>query len=302
VHTEIGHRCRGAKVNGRMVPLTHELQTGQQVEILTVKEGGPSRDWLNPHLGYLRTSRARSKAQHWFRQQDRDKTIISGRSALERELKRLGLQNVSYEKLAADLGFAAPDELFVAVSHGEIKAPRYLRVAQVQLEPRDQTVPVLSKRPSSRAGDSGLSVQGVGNLLTHIASCCRPVPGDEIRGYITVGRGVSVHRADCPNILRYVTGSPERVIVVEWGGRHEQTFPVEVEIRAFDRKGLLSDVTATLANEKINLTAINTRSNARDHTAEMRLTLEIPDIDVLSRVLTKISQLPNVLRVNRVVH
>jgi GTP pyrophosphokinase len=302
VHTEIGHRCRGAKVNGRMVSLTYELQTGQQVEILTVKEGGPSRDWLNPHLGYIRTSRARSKAQHWFRQQDRDKTIVSGRSGLERELKRLGLHNVSYEKLAADLGFASPDELFIAVSHGEIKAARYLRAAQVLLEPRDQTVPVLAKRTGSRGGDRGFSIEGVGNLLTHIAACCRPVPGDEIRGYITVGRGVSVHRADCPNILRYVTASPERVIVVEWGGQREQTFPVEIEIGAFDRKGLLSDVTATLANEKINLTAINTRSNARDHTAEMRLTLEIPDIDVLSRVLTKISQLPNVLRVNRVVH
>ena len=302
VHTEIGHRCRGAKVNGRMVPLTYALQTGQQVEILTVKEGGPSRDWLNPHLGYLRTSRARAKAQHWFRQQDRDKTIVSGRSTLERELKRLGLQNLSHEKLAADLGYAAPDDLFVAVSHGEIKPSRYLQVAQVLVEPRDEAVPLAARRPSEPLGNTGLSVQGVGNLLTHLAHCCRPVPGDDIRGYITIGRGVSVHRADCPNILRYAAHAPERIIVVEWGGRRERTFPVEVEIRAFDRKGLLSDVTATLANEKINLTAINTRSNARDHTADMRLTLEIPDIDVLSRVLTKISQLPNVLRVNRVFH
>jgi GTP pyrophosphokinase len=302
VHTEIGHHCRGAKVNGKMVPLTYELQTGQQVEILTVKEGGPSRDWLNPHLGYLRTSRARQKVQYWFRQQDRDKTIVSGRTALERELKRLGLQNVNQEKLAADLGFTSPDDLFIAVSHGEIKPARYLRAAQVLTEPGDQAIPVLAKRPRKQSGDGGFSIEGVGNLLIHIASCCHPVPGDEIRGYITVGRGVTVHRADCPNILRYVTESPERVIVVEWGDSHQQTFPVEVEIQAFDRKGLLSDVTATLANEKINLTAINTRSNARDHTADMRLTLEIPDIDVLSRVLTKISQLPNVLRVNRVVH
>jgi GTP pyrophosphokinase len=302
VHTEIGHHCRGAKVNGRMVPLTYELQTGQQVEILTVKEGGPSRDWLNPHLGYIRTSRARQKVQHWFRQQDRDKTIVSGRTALERELKRLGLQNVNYEKLATNLGFPTPDDLFIAISHGEIKAARYLRAAQVLIEPADQTMPAASKRPRKRSGDGGFSIEGVGNLLIHIASCCHPVPGDEIRGYITLGRGVTVHRADCPNILRYVTESPERVIVVEWGDSHQQTFPVEVEIQAFDRKGLLSDVTATLANERINLIAINTRSNARDHTADMRLTLEIPDIDVLSRVLTKIGQLPNVLRVNRVVH
>lgn len=300
VHTEIGHRCRGAKVNGRMVPLTYELQTGQQVEILTVKEGGPSRDWLNPHLGYLRTTRARNKVQHWFRQQDRDKTIVSGRAALERELKRLGLSNLSYERLAADLGYASPDDFFVAVSHNEIKPSRYLQVAQVLVEPRgDVSTPRRGQRPSS---DNALTVQGVGSVLTHIAHCCRPVPGDEIRGYITVGRGVSVHRSDCPNILRYATRSPERIIVVEWGIRAEQTFPVEVEIRAFDRKGLLNDVTATLANEKINLTAISTRSNSRDHTADMRLTLEIPDIDVLSRVLTKISQLPNVMKVRRVTH
>ncbi|MDR2876745.1 MAG: GTP diphosphokinase [Chromatiales bacterium] len=299
VHTEIGHRCRGAKVNGRMVPLTYELQTGQQIEILTVKEGGPSRDWLNPHLGYLRTTRARGKAQHWFRQQDRDKTIISGRAVLERELKRLGLSNLSYERLASDLGYSSPDDLFVAVSHSEIKSSRYLQVAQVLVEPRSMPA---GRRGQRTSADNALTVQGVGSVLTHLAHCCRPVPGDEIRGYITVGRGVSVHRGDCPNILRYATRSPERIIVVEWGTHAEQTFSVEVEIRAFDRKGLLSDVTATLANEKINLTAISTRSNSRDHTAHMRLTVEIPDIDVLSRVLTKISQLPNVMRVRRVLH
>ena len=301
VHTEIGHRCRGAKVNGRMVPLTYALQTGEQVEILTVKEGGPSRDWLNPHLGYIRPSRARSKVQHWFRQQDRDKTIVSGRAGLERELKRLGLANVSYEKLAEGLGYAHPDELFIAVSHGEIKPSRYLQVAQGLVEtPAGAPVFVPPRRGGVRPPETGaLSVQGVGNVLTHIAHCCRPVPGDEIRGYVTVGRGVSVHRSDCPNILRYATASPERIIVVEWGARAEQTFPVEVEIRAFDRKGLLNDITAILANEKINVTAINTRSNIRDHTADMLLTVEIPDIDVLSRVLTKINQLPNVLRVRR---
>ncbi len=304
VHTEIGHRCRGAKVGGRMVPLTYVLETGQQVEILTVKEGGPSRDWLNPHLGYVKTTRARNKIQHWFRQQDRDKNIVSGRLGLEREFKRLGLSNVSYEKLAEGLGYPHPDDLFIAVSHNEIKPSRYLQVAQglAESEARvDDTAELLSlRRAPARGHQAGaLSVEGVGNVMTHIAHCCRPVPGDEIRGYITVGRGVSVHRGDCPNILRYATLSPERVIVVEWGARAEQTFPVEVEIRAFDRKGLLSDVTSILANDKLNVTAINTRSNSRDHTADMRLTLEIPNIDVLSRVLTKINQLPNVLSVRR---
>jgi GTP pyrophosphokinase len=303
VHTEIGHRCRGAKVNGRMVPLTYALETGQQVEILTVKEGGPSRDWLNPHLGYVRTSRARNKIQYWFRQQDRDKNIVSGRLGLEREFKRLGLSNVNYEKLAEGLGYPQPDDLFIAVSHNEIKPSRYLQVAQGLADSEGRTdtgeLPLLRRPAARRPQDSALSVEGVGNVMTHVAHCCRPVPGDEIRGYVTVGRGVSVHRSDCPNILRYAMRCPERIIVVEWGARAELTFPVEVEIRAFDRKGLLSDVTSILANEKINVTAINTRSNSRDHTADMLLTLEIPNIDVLSRVLTKINQLPNVLKVRR---
>lgn len=302
VHTEIGHRCRGAKVNGRMVPLTFELKTGQQIEILTAREGGPSRDWLNPHLGYVRTSRARGRIQHWFRQQDRDKNIAAGRAGLERELRRLGLQGIRYEKLATRLGFATPDDFFVAVSHGEVKPTRYLQAAQVLVEPSPEEAPPPTRRPTVHAGGAGLSVQGVGNVLTNLAHCCRPIPGDDIRGYITVGRGITVHRADCVNILRHGTRSPERIIMVEWGERPERTFAVELEIRAFDRKGLLSDVTATLADERINLTAINTRSNPRDHTADMSLTIEIPDIDVLSRVLTKISQLPNVLHVSRVMH
>lgn len=303
IHTDIGHRCRGARINGRMVPLTYELETGQQIEILTVKEPAPSRDWMNPHLGYLKTSRARAKVQHWFRLQDRDKNIQEGRSALERELKRLGLARVNFEKLADSLGYPAPDELFVAISHNDIKPTRYLQAAQALIEPpsaADAAV-LAPRRPVRRKRDGGgFHIQGVGNLMTNVANCCKPIPGDDIRGYITTGRGVTVHRSDCPNILRYQGLSPERVIVIEWGGRVEQTFPVDVEITAFDRKGLLNDVTAIVSNEKINLTAINTLSDNRDHTASMRLTMEVPDIDTLSRVLTRINQLQNVRQVRRV--
>ncbi len=304
IHTDIGHRCRGARVNGRMVPLTQALETGQQIEILTVKEPAPSRDWMNPHLGYLKTSRARAKVQYWFRLQDRDKNILEGRSALERELKRLGLARVNFEKLADSLGYPAPDELFVAISHNDIKPSRYLQAAQALLEPPSEAADaavLAPRRPVRRKRDAGgFHIQGVGNLMTNVANCCKPIPGDDIRGYITVGRGVTIHRSDCPNILRYQGLSPERVIVIEWGGRVEQTFPVDVEITAFDRKGLLNDVTAIVSNEKINLTAINTLSDNRDHTASMRLTMEVPDIDTLSRVLTRINQLQNVRQVRRV--
>ncbi len=302
IHTDIGHRCRGAKVNGRMVPLTHALETGQQVEIQTVKAPAPSRDWMNPHLGYLKTPRARAKVQHWFRLQDRDKNIQAGRAGLERELKRLGLGRVNFEKLAEKLGYAAPDELFVAISHSDIKSSRYLQAAQALVETPaagEEVVPTPRRAPRRRRDGAGFHIQGVGNLLTHVANCCKPVPGDDVLGYITTGRGVTVHRSDCPNILRYRGQSPERVIVIEWGQRIESTFAVDVEITAFDRKGLLSDVTSIVANEKINLTAINTLSDNRDHTANMRLTMEVPDIDTLSRVLTRINQLQNVRSVRR---
>jgi GTP pyrophosphokinase len=306
IHTEVGHRCRGAKVNGRMVQLTTPLETGQQVEIVTVKEAMPSRDWLNPHLGYLRTSRARAKVQHWFRQQDHDKKILAGRAILERELKRLGLINVSQEKLAAALDYPHPDDLFIAVAHGDIKTARYLQTAQTLQEARpgagEAAAVVLQKPARQKPAAGGFKIQGVGNVLTHMAHCCKPVSGDEIRGYITVGRGVTIHRSDCPNILRSLGRNPERVIIVDWGGSTQQTYPVDIHITAFDRHGLLNDITAVVANEKINVIAVNTRTDSRDHTVRMSLTLEIPDIDTLSRVLARINQLPNILQVRRVFH
>lgn len=305
IHTEIGHRCRGAKVNGRMVQLTTPLETGQQVEIVTVKEALPSRDWLNPHLGYLRTARARDKVQHWFRQQDHDKNVLAGRAMLERELKRLGLANVNQEKLAEALNYSRAEDLYAAIAHGDIKTTRYLQAAQTLQEARDEgaaAVVAVQKPARKKSGAGGIQIQGVGNVLTHMAHCCRPVPGDEIRGYITVGKGVTVHRGDCPSLLRSAARHPERVIVIDWGGTAQQTFPVDIHITAFDRHGLLNDITTVVANEKINVIAVNTLSNSRDHTANMNLTLEVPDIDTLSRVLARINQLPNILQVRRVSH
>ncbi|HHH35987.1 MAG TPA: GTP diphosphokinase [Gammaproteobacteria bacterium] len=305
IHTEVGHRCRGAKVNGRMVPLTYTLRTGEQVEILTVKSATPSRDWLNPHLGYLKTSRARSKVLTWFRHQDREKNIQAGRAMLERELRRVGLSGVNLDRLAEKLGYGNSEDLFIAVAHSEIKAARYLTAAQ------EQSAPVASggELPQPRPRESGhreeggdVRIQGIGNLLTHMARCCKPVPGDDIRGYITQGRGVTIHRSDCANILRYASRTPERVIEVDWGEEGRQTYPVDVQITAIDRHGLLRDITAVLANDRINLLAAQTRSDHRRHLAQMELTLEIADIDALSRVLARINQLPNVMEAKRISH
>ena len=306
IHTELGHRCRGAKVNGRMVPLTYTLQTGEQVEILTVKAGTPSRDWLNPHLGYVNTPRARAKIQNWFRQLDRDQTVVEGREILERELRRLGASQVNYDRLASELQYNAADDLFVAIAHNDIKQSKYIATVQRLFHVQDK-VPVdphpadVGKRPS-RVTPGEVRIYGIGNVLSHLASCCSPVPGDDIRGYITQGRGISVHRSDCPNILRNASRSPERVIPVEWGTTTQHTYPVEVEIQAFDRHGLLRDISAVLANERIAVTGAHTASDASNNLVRMQFTVEIPNLSALSRVLAKIAQLPNVLEVHRAAH
>lgn len=299
VHTEIGHRCRGAKVNGHMVPLTYQLSNGEQVEILTVKRGEPSRDWLNTDLGYLRTTRARHKVQHWFKSQHHDSNVAAGRSMLEKELHRLGLTDINFEKLAKRLNFAKTDEFQAAIGRGDIKLSQVVKSIQEQLETEREPVALLPHKPSKESGGD-VRIQGVGNLLTQLANCCKPLPGDEIAGYITRGRGVTIHRKDCSNILRYISQSPERLIEVEWGGKEsKQVYPVDIQIRAFDRHGLLRDVASVLSNERVNIIAVNTLSDKDQHVANMTLTLEINDLDTLSKILSKINKLQNVIEVRR---
>ena len=305
IHTEVGHRCRGAKVNGHMVPLTYQLQSGQQVEILTVKNASPSRDWLNPHLGYLQSPRARSKVLQWFKLQDYDVNVDEGRDLLEREFKRLGLQNINHERLADKLGFKTVNELYVAIAHHEVKSTRFVSAAQEQVQPQvpDEEAMLLKRKVKRKTTKPvGIKVQGVGDLMTHMASCCSPLPGDDIAGYITRGRGITIHRRDCRNMLRYSEQSPERIVEVSWGEAGEQTYPVDILITAFDRQGLLRDITSILANDKINLLAANTISETKGHLAQMRMTIEIADIEKLSQVLSKIEQLPNIMEVKRQVH
>ncbi len=304
IHTEVGHRCRGTKVNGRMVPLTYQLKTGEQVSVLTIKKGGPSRDWLNPHLGYLETSRARSKVQHWFRQQNYGESIVAGRTGLDRELHRLGLAEISYEKLAQRLGFGKVDDFLASIGRGETRTSQIVSAVQEMVEPEvadeNHLLPI---RPDKALSTSAaVTIEGVGNLLTRMAQCCKPVPGDAIVGFITAGRGVTVHRRDCPNALRYYSGSDERLVEVNWGGQAGNTYPVDVEVTVYDRQGLLRDIAAVLANEKINVLSVSSLSDKSMNTGSIELTLEIPDINVLSRVLARIEQLPNVKQVRRKIH
>ena len=299
IHTEVGHRCRGAKVNGHIVPLTYQLRTSEQVKVLTVKRGEPSRDWLNPDLGYLKTSRARNKVQHWFKQQHYDRNVTAGRILLDKELHRLGLVDVNLETVVQRLNFTRVDDMLAAVGRNDLKIAHVVRSVQDQM-PAERADQVLTHpKPAPRPVSSTVTIQGVGDLLTQLANCCKPVPGDEITGYITRGRGVTIHRKDCPNVLRHIHSSPQRLVEVEWGWDEGSVYPVDVQIAAFDRHGLLRDVAAVLANERVNIIAVNTLSNKKRHTADMMLTMEVNDLSRLSKVLSKINSLPNVLEVRR---
>ena len=301
IHTEVGHRCRGAKINGRMVQLTYQLQTGDQVEVLTVKKGGPSRDWMNPNLGYLVTSKGRQHVQHWFRRQNLEQNIADGRSIVERELKRMGFTDVRYEKLAQHFNQKGVDEFLAMVGIGEIKPTKVTNAAQrltAPLQAVEDSTPVIHKA-KARTTSTDVQVHGVGDLLTKFARCCKPLPGDPIVGYITQGQGVSIHRSDCHNVLHTVAEHPERFVEVDWGAESGGTYPVDIEIEAFDRQGLLRDITTLLSNASINVTAVNTQSYRDTHTATMVISAEVPNIDILSKVLAHIGQLSNVTDVRR---
>ncbi|MGV8917464.1 MAG: GTP diphosphokinase [Pseudomonas sp.] len=303
VHTEIGHNCRGAKINGRIVPLNYSLQTGEQVEIITSKHGTPSRDWLNSNLGYITTSRARAKIVHWFKLQARDQNVAAGKVLLERELVRLALPQVDFEKLAEKANYKTAEDVFAALGAGDLRLAQLVNLAQQLVEPErgnEQLELIPRKATGYKPGKRGdIQIQGVGNLMTQMAGCCQPLPGDAIVGYITQGRGVSIHRQDCASVLQLGGREPERIIQVSWGPVPVLTYPVDIVIRAYDRSGLLRDVSQVLLNERINVLAVNTRSNKEDNTALMSLTIEIPGLDALGRLLGRISQLPNIIETRR---
>ena len=304
VHTEIGHRCRGAKINGRIVPLTYKLKTGQQIEILTATKGGPSRDWLNPSLGYVRTSRARAKIQAWFKHQARDQNLDEGRTLFEREMRRLDVEGLDLPKLAKAVNYQNADDMYAALGAGDLRIGQVLHQAQQlfgETDDQEQLDRLLAKprRQPSKATQSDITVLGVGNLKTSMANCCRPVPGEPIVGFITQGRGVTVHRQDCTNILQLRMEEPQRIIEVEWGERAHTRYPVTIEIQAWDRSGLLRDVTGLLGNEKVNVLAVNTLTDTDEGIARLRITLEVDGLESLGRLFSRIQQLPNVTEVRR---
>lgn len=298
IHTEIGHRCRGAKVNGRIVPLNHILSTADQVEVLTGKHEVPSRDWLIESLGYLNTSRARAKVRQWFGAQARDQNIADGRAVLDRELKRLSLRQLDFEALVKSVKLQDLDELYAHIGSGDMGVNQVIRAAQKLVSPVEEpSINLVKKSKPSTQND--IYIDGVGNLMTTIASCCHPVPGDDITGYITQGRGVSIHRKDCRNVLQLQTDEPERIIQVSWGEAPKQRYEVEIAIEAYDRNGLLRDITVLLDNARINVTSLQTLSDKGRNMVDMVLTAEIRDYSELSRILARINQLPNISSARR---
>lgn len=293
IHTDVGHRCRGARVNGKLVSLNRELKTGEQVEILTAKRGGPSRDWLNANLGLVKTQRAKSKIRVWFRKQDREQNIAQGRSLLEKELQRVGVkEKTNFTTLARDAGYKSADDLSLALGNGDISVSSIVSQLSEESQEPDELLP--STPGSETDSTNAIKVRGLKGLLTNIARCCNPTPGDDIVGYITRGRGASIHRSDCPNILR--TQDRERLVQVSWGS-HIRIYPVPIHISAFDRSGLISDITHILSNDGINMIDANVK--VFKGIADINLVIEVSDIKQLSRLLARIENLPNVLEAQR---
>jgi GTP pyrophosphokinase len=292
LHTDIGHRCRGAKVNGAIVPLDYRLKNAEVVEIITAKTGGPSRDWLNPALGYIRSSRARNKVRQWINTRELVDVLAAGRAAVERELKREGLRAASLDDLAKRLGFERSDDLFAAVGREEV-GPRQLQTAlrgDAERESRPEVKPQGGR--VAQAG-GGVLIVGVDRLMTVLARCCKPAPPDRISGFVTKGRGVSVHRRECPSLARMSERFPERIIAAEWGERGARAYPVDIVVRGNDRQGLLRDVSEALVRQKTNVIAAKTQT--RNDIAWMQFTIEVQDIDQLQRALSAIEDVRGVL-------
>ncbi|PJD91302.1 MAG: GTP diphosphokinase [Legionella sp.] len=300
VHSNLGHRCRGAKVNNHIVPLTYQLKTGDQVEILTGKELKPSRDWINPHLSYLKTARAKAKVLHWFKVQDYDKNVQEGREILDKELKSLGIKADKLGELLSAMHLKKLDDLFAGLGRGDIKMGQViskLTPPEPAADSIKKFVRDLQRKPEVTGSD--LQIEGVGNLLTFMARCCQPVPGDQVIGYITIGRGVSIHRQDCPNIIHASDRQKQRFLQVQWGLATREQYVVDVCIKAYDRPELLKDVTVLLSNEKAHVYSLQTSMDKQHNLVFINLTVDIDGLTNLSRLLTKLEQIPNVVEARR---
>ena len=309
VHSMIGHRCIGAKIDGRIVPFTYALQTGDQVEVITQKEPNPSRDWMNPNSGFLRSSRARAKVATWFRKLDKDKNIAAGKELLEKELDRHNLTLSKVDKVVLERFHAEElEDLLAGIGSGDIRINQLLnyldtRYNKPTAEEEDRRVleklEQKANTPFRPKPKDHIVVEGVGNLMTHIARCCQPIPGDTIQGFITMGRGVSIHRDDCEQLKELSRRNPERLIDAVWGENYSGGYGLTIRILSNDRSGLLRDITTVLANEKINVMGVRSRSNVREQTAEIDMELEIYNINAFNRALAKLSQLNDVISAKR---
>ena len=299
VHSEIGHRCRGAKINGSIVPLSYSLQNGDRVEVLTTREPAPKREWLNRSLGYLNSSRARAKVRAWFNARDQGQHQTDGRAILERELKRLKAATVSVEQIRQRLKYDKLTDLYIALGRNDVSVQQVAGAIDQLVEPAPRLLPTKRRGSTPEPGTDAVRVRGVGNLLTQVAACCKPVPYDDIVGYITQGKGVSVHRADCSNILNLRDFERERLITVDWGDDPGKRYEVEIHIQAYDRQGLLRDVSAAMSNHDVDVMGVNTRSNPNDQTADMKIQLKISTMSELTDLMERVRQLRNVKQVER---
>ncbi len=302
VHTSLGHRCRGARVDGAMVPLNYALTNGQRVEIVSAKVGGPSRDWLNPDLGYAHSHRARTKVRQWFKAQQHEETLAQGRAIVERELQRAGATAVNLDAVAAKAGYAKAEELYAAVARDDVNTRQLQTAIKAVVQPAAAPEPehepeVLARQSKAAGAGSGILVVGVDRLMTNLARCCKPAPPDDIVGFVTRGKGVSIHRQSCSNVARMRAREPERLIAADWGKPRDEVFPVDVVLEAMDRQGLLRDITEVFSRERINVTAANTLT--RNSATRMAFTLEVKGLDALARALALVRDVRGVLSAGR---
>jgi len=298
IHSEVGHRCRGAKLNGRIVNLTTVLQTGDEVEILTTKESRPSRDWMNKNLGFIKSAGTRSKVRNWFNHQDFEQNLLDGKSIYDRILSKYSIHNANLKQLATHFKRKESDQFFADIGRGLITSAQILGF--LQTDPDQDPFKKVKKESKSPTSKDDVSVQGVGNLMTQFARCCKPVPGDEIIGFITINSGISIHKRSCSNILSLPEAKHQRLIEVEWGHQNDSVYPVELSMTAYQRTGLMQDISTILANLKINLLDINSSTNKIEQMVHTRMTMEIRSVDELVVIIDKLSQLPNVQDVRRI--
>lgn len=308
IHSQVGHRCIGAKIANHIVPFTYKLKTGDQVEILTQKEANPSRDWLNPNLGYINAPRARHKVATWFRKQARDKNVLAGRELLEAELHKIKLNVNDVAPAVERFNVSSVDDIFAGIGNGDLRINQLVHFLdnyhhQQTLEEQDlAALQALEKRKNSfvpKAVGKNIIIDGVGNLMHSIARCCQPIPGEPIEGYITQGRGISVHRKHCEQLADLRDAHPERIIEASWGETNSSGYALTLRVEALDRSGLLKDITTLLSNEKVNVLGVNSMSNMKTQSAIIDLNMEVRNSEEISKLVTKLKQLKDVAEVRR---